>query len=173
MSDNNYFEFDDPTEVDSEILEEPYVVIRNAIKQTYSNANEWDYYSEIIESRINEKEIEKYIKNLPHRQDLDIKIPKVTILEFTKKRDIKELYRHIGVKPLDKYLSPPKKVFVIEGAKNSITLYPLRLDYENIEIFAELHHMSPDIIQDTLKANIVDLRLVKPENLKPRKKPNN
>ena len=174
MTNKPEYLYDDPTGINTEQLEKPYQAIRTAINQTYKNANEWDYYSEIVESRITDNDIKQYIETLPREQVFDIKLLKVTTLELKDEDDIKQLYQHIGVKPLDNYSKQSKNIFVIEGSDNAITLYPMRLDDENIEIFAELFHMSPQIIQDSKnnfnKKDISNIKFTNHKDLKPKKK---
>lgn len=167
---NNDHIFDDSTEINPEPLEKTYETIRTAIGQTYSDKDEWNYYSEIVESQITDDAIKQYIESLPREQDLNIKLLKITTLEFNDEEDIKQLYQHIGVRPLDNYSKQHKNIFVIERESNTITLYPMRLDDENIEIFAELFDMSPEIIKDNLKPKNIDLKLVNHKDLKPKKK---
>ncbi|MFA7654513.1 MAG: hypothetical protein WCX98_00235, partial [Candidatus Dojkabacteria bacterium] len=84
------FKYDDPTEFNIEQKELPYQTILTAIDQTYNNADEWDTYQERVKSYITPKEIDDYMIQLNYNGFLDIKLLRVSSIEFTNTEDIEK-----------------------------------------------------------------------------------
>ena len=166
------FKYDDPTELNIEQKELPYQTILTAIDQTYNNADEWDTYQERVKSYITPKEIDDYMIQLNYNGFLDIKLLRVSSIEFTNTEDIEKIHEGLQITPDSK--SSSQAVYIVEGDKNSIILIPLKEDVNSLFVFTQHLHMAPDFIQkkwaDTRKPKgLKDIRFLKPEELMKRK----
>lgn len=138
--------YDDSTGIDSFQKEKGFETLYNGIFQICQNANEWDIISEDINS-IDLDEIDEYLKTLPRRQDLPIKLPLIVSADISDTMMFSDLCDHTGVSPKQDFPYDKKRIYFLETADTAVTIIPIRTDYDTIHIHMELFHMSPEFIQ--------------------------
>jgi hypothetical protein len=145
---------DDPTGINEKAKQEPLDIILSNINNMLLHGQQDSIVNEIVRD-LSLRDIEDYLKRLITNQDLFPKIPLLTSFSVNDLTLFNALCEYTDVYKVEFPKKGSQQIYFIESADFAISIIPIELDNNEINIHIEPLEDSPDFITE-IWANIKD-----------------
>ena len=136
----------DPTGIEDTAKQESLHFILSNIDNMLLHGQQGSIVDKIVRD-LSLKDIDDYLKKLITNQDLSSEIPLLTSFSVDNRKLFNDLCKHTNVYEMEYSKHKSQKIYFIESADFAITLIPIELEDNKINIYMEPLDDSPGFIQ--------------------------